>query len=305
MSEPAIRQDNVALAVSAIAFAVFTLSLGDALIKHISVSFTLWQIFVIRSALALPVVVAILVTQSRSISFMPRHPWWTALRSLMLSTMWLSYYVSLQHMNFSVAAAVYYTLPLFIALFSNLFLGDQVGRRGWLAIMIGFSGMLLMLRPQTDDFSPYVLLPLLSANLYALAMIITRSKCRLEEPLVLSIALNVSFIVTGLAATIVLWLWAPSDATVLAYPQLLGQWTVMGQNEWLAMALLAIAVIIGSVFTAYAYQSGPSSIVGTFDFTYLAFAVIWGMLFFGEFPDYISVMGMILIAIAGILTVWR
>lgn len=299
------NQDNIKLAVSAIVFAVFTLSLGDALIKHISVNFTLWQIFVLRSFLAIPVLIAIKTAHAQAFSLLPRQLGWTALRSLMLTIMWLAYYAALPHLSFSVAAAVYYTLPIFIVLFAGLFLGDRVGKKSWIAVTIGFCGMLMMLRPQADDFNPYALLPLASAVLYALAMIITRSKCRNEEPLALSFALNVSFIATGLVASLAIWLWNPSDGVVQTYPQLLGQWTVMGQGEWLAMALLAAAVIIGSVFSAYAYQSGPSSIVGTFDFAYLAFAVVWGMLFFGEFPDAIAIAGMVLIASAGIITVRR
>lgn len=306
MAEPAqAPQDNIKLAVSAIVLAVFSLSLGDALIKHISVSFTLWQIFVLRSLLAIPVLIAFKASRAKTFSFLPRRPGWAAVRSLMLTVMWLAYYAALPHLAFSAAAAVYYTLPIFIVLFAGLFLGDRVGRKSWIAVIIGFCGMLMMLRPQAGDFNPYALLPLASAILYALAMIITRSKCRDEEPLVLSFVLNVSFIITGLVASLAVWIWNPADGTVQTYPQLLGQWTVMGRGEWLAMALLAAAVIIGSVLSAYAYQSGPSSIVGTFDFTYLAFAVVWGMLFFGEFPDTLAIAGMVLIASAGIITVRR
>jgi drug/metabolite transporter (DMT)-like permease len=79
----------------------------------------------------------------------------------------------------------------------------------------------------------------------------------------------------------------------------------MGPNEWLAMGLLATAVIIGSVGAAIAYQVGPSSIVATFDFSYLAFAAVWGFLFFAEVPDAITVVGIIMIAGAGILAVRR
>ena len=223
----------------------------------------------------------------------------------MLTFMWVAYYTALPHVALSVAAAVYYTLPLFITLFAALFIGEKVGVQGWIAVLLGFCGVLLILKPQAEDFNPYALLPLISAILYAFAMIITRTKCKNESPLVLSFGLNVSFIGVGALAIFLIWLWGPSNAETGAYPFLLGRWISMGTQEWLAGGLLATAVIIGSVFAAIAYQSGPSSIVSTFDFAYLAFAALWGFLFFAEVPDAITVTGMVLIVAAGILAVRR
>ncbi len=297
--------DNIKLAVLAIVFAEFALSLGDALIKQISVDFTLWQIFVVRSVIAIPVLIAVIKTRHQSVSLKPHSVRWTALRSLMLTFMWVAYYSALLNLALSVAAAAFYTLPIFITLFAALFIGDKVGKAGWVAVFIGFCGVLLILRPQADDFNAYALLPLISAILYALAMIITRTKCKSENPLVLSFGLNVSFIGVGAVATFLIELWGPSSAQSEIYPFLLGHWISMGTNEWFAMCLLATAIIIGSVGAAIAYQAGPSSIVATFDFSYLAFAAVWGLLFFAEVPDGITVAGMILIVGAGMLAVRR
>ena len=297
--------DNLRLAISAIVFTVFALSLGDALIKQISADFPLWQIFVIRSMIAIPVLIAIIRARYQSVSFKPVNVGWTALRSVMLTFMWVAYYTALPHVALSVAAAVYYTLPLFITLFAALFIGERVGVQGWIAVFLGFCGVLLILKPQAEDFNVYALLPLISAVLYAFSMIITRTKCKNESPLVLSFGLNVSFISVGAIATFLIWLWGPSNAEIEIYHFLLGRWILMGTQEWLAMGLLATAIIIGSVFAAIAYQAGPSSIVSTFDFSYLAFAALWGLLFFAEIPDAITVAGMVLIVGAGMLTVRR
>jgi drug/metabolite transporter (DMT)-like permease len=79
----------------------------------------------------------------------------------------------------------------------------------------------------------------------------------------------------------------------------------MAADEWLTMTVLATAIIIGSVGAAIAYQAGPSSVVSTFDFSYLAFAAVWGLVFFAEVPDAITITGIIMIAAAGILAVRR
>ena len=142
----AIEGDHVGLAVGAIVFTVFALSLGDALIKRISTDFSLWQIFVLRSALAVPVLLLVIRTAGPGLALIPAAPGWTMLRSLMLTFMWVAYYAALPHV--ALSAAVYYTLPLFITLFAALFIGDRIGPRGWTAVVAGFCGVL---RPLHDD----------------------------------------------------------------------------------------------------------------------------------------------------------
>ncbi|GAB5471635.1 MAG: DMT family transporter [Rhodospirillales bacterium] len=293
--------DSPARAVGAILVAVFALSLGDALIKQMSTGFVLWQVFVIRSALAIPFLLSAIRLRSASTSFLPKVPVWTLLRSLMLVAMWLAYYAALPHLQLSVAAAAYYTLPLFITLFSPLLAGEKVRLIGWIAVLIGFVGVLLVLRPDESDFNYYALLPLLSAILYALAMIMTRTKCREEDPLVLSAILNFCFIVAGIVGTLIV-----SNTESQYYTLFLkADWTPMGLTEWIAMAILAISILFGSIGAAVAYQSGRPATVGTFDFAYVGFAVIWGFLFFAEVPDGMTLVGMAMIVAAGILSLRR
>ncbi len=71
------------------------------------------------------------------------------------------------------------------------------------------------------------------------------------------------------------------------------------------MAIMAAAVIAGSLFAAYAYQAAPSSTVAAFDFFYLAFAALWGLLFFAEVPGAVTATGILLVAAGGILAVRR
>jgi len=218
----------------------------------------------------------------------------------MLTFMWVAYYASLPHLQLSIAAAAYYTLPIFITLFSALFVGEKVGPVGWFAVLLGFGGVTLILKPAAGDFNLYALLPLISAMLYALAMILTRTKCRDEHPLILSAALNVTFIVVGLFATLSIGFVGSAEASSSF---LSAAWAPMASNEIVAIILLAIAILVGSIGAAIAYQVGPSSVVATFDFAYVGFAVICGFVFFNEVPDAIAVGGMALIVIAGVIAV--
>lgn len=295
--------DNVRLAVAVILATDLALSLGDAAIKLISADFVLWQIFVIRSIIAIPILIAVIRLRSHSASLAPRRLGWVALRSLMLTLMWVAYYSALPHLALGIAATTYYTLPIFITLFAALFIGDRIGSMGWGAVLLGFTGVLLILKPQADGINGYALLPLVSAILYALAMILTRTKCREEDPLVLSLSLNVSFVAIGFLATLPMVGGPTDEAQDTSF--LFGEWSIMGKTEWLTMALLAAAVIIGSVGAAIAYQVGPPATVATFDFAYVGFAGLWGVLFFAEVLDGVTIIGMVLIIAGGVLAVRR
>lgn len=297
------QTDSLLRAISAIVIAALALSLGDAVIKSISVSFPLWQLYVLRSTIALPVLLVFIRTREPETRIFPLSPGWVAARSLLLASMWLAYYAALPHLQLSVAAAAFYTLPLFITLFSSVFVGERVGTIGWLAICLGFVGVVVMLRPSAEGFNAYALLPMLAAILYALAMILTRTKCQKESPFVLSAALNATFILFGAVVSVGLLIADPSAAQVSANTFLLGGWVGIGAREVIALAVLAAAILIGSICTAVAYQSAASSTVSTFDYSYLAFSVVWGLVFFAEIPDALTILGIAMIAMAGITAV--
>lgn len=109
MSAP--PQDNLRLAIVTILFTVFILSLGDALIKQLSSELTLWQIFLVRSLVVVPALVRLVKLREPNTPLLPQRLGWTLVRSLMLTIMWLAYYIALPHVVLSVAAAMFYTLP--------------------------------------------------------------------------------------------------------------------------------------------------------------------------------------------------
>ncbi|MGI3169701.1 DMT family transporter [Pseudooceanicola sp. C21-150M6] len=295
-ASPTLRADRMSLAVTAIVVTVAALSLGDALVKLTSNAFGLWQIFLCRSAIVLPVLVGYLATRPGGLSLRRDGLGWIALRCLMLVAMWVLYYLSLPHLTLSVAAAGYYTLPIFITLFSALFLGERISGRGWLAVVAGFAGVLLVLRPEAGQINPFALLPLGSAMLYAGAMIVTRSKCREVEPVVLAASLNVGFVLTGAIGLLAVSAFAASDGTFLTMG-----WIWPEGTGWITLLVMALSILIGNVGNAIAYQNGRPSVIGSFDFAYVGFAVLWGMLFFGDIPDALTTLGIGTIVAAGVL----
>ncbi len=306
MSE-SLRQspDKLALGVIVIVATVFTMALGDALVKFVSADFTLWQIYVLRSLVAIPITATALILGRKRGTIRPRSIGWAILRSMLLMIMWIAFYAALQVQSLPVVGAAYYTGPLFITLLSAFIIGEPVGMRRWMAVLIGFLDVLVILRPGANSFSYVTLLPIVSALFYALAAVVTRTKCLEESPLVLSLGLNFSFLAVGIIGTAGIAVWNPTALQAAASPFLLGHWVAMGGREWGIIAVLAALIVAVSSGVAKAYQSGPPAIIATFDYAYLVFAAFWSFALFSDVPNTVTIVGMSLIAGAGILAVLR
>ncbi|HXP74810.1 MAG TPA: DMT family transporter [Stellaceae bacterium] len=297
------RPERVALGVATIVATTVAMSFGDAAVKYVSSNFSVWQLYVLRSVLAIPLTILLIKLGARPREILPLSVGWAALRSLLLMAMWIAFYAALSVLSLSTVAAAYYTAPLFITAFSALIAGEPVGPRRWLGILVGFGGVLVIVRPGSEAFSWPTLLPILSAMCYALAAIVTRIKCVDEKPLVLSLALNAAFLLTGAIASAAIARWAPSPRIVGINPFILGYWSALGAREWEIVAMLAVLIVAVSAGVARAYQSAPSAIIAAFDYSYLVFAALWSFAIFAEPPSAIEIAGMTLIAGAGWLVV--
>lgn len=296
---PNARPDRTALGIGLILISVFTMAFADAVVKLVSTELTIWQLFVTRSLVAIAILAVVMA--ARGVGLRPRAPAWTLLRSALLVLAWLAVYASLPVLSLSVAAVAVYTNPIMIALLSAVLIGEAVTGRRWVGVLLGFLGVFAILRPGSDAFSWFTLLPLLGAAFYASAVILTRSKCQDEAPLALGLALHGSFLMAGLIGTALLSIAGLSADTQAIYPFLLGDWAPMAGAEWGLMALLGALSAGYFVGVARAYQIAAPSVIATFDYAYLVAAALWSFVLFSEIPSVLTVGGMVVIAVAGIL----
>jgi len=306
MNEQDRQADRAWLGIVFIVGAVLAMSLQDALIKFASTGMSLWQIYVLRALLAFPPLLWFARGAGRGgvgMRVLPSR--WAWLRAGLLVAMYVAMYAAIPVLSLSLVAAAFYTGPLFITLLSAPVLGERVGGRGWAAILLGFAGVLVMLRPGGEAFSPLSLLPVLSGFFYALAVLITRARCRQESAAGLALALNAALLAAGCAASLLLALWRPGGEISRAAPFLFSAWARMGAAEWgLVLALAALTLLIGLGLAA-AYQAATPSLIAAFDYSYLVFAAFWGWTFFSDWPDAPTLVGMSMIAAAGMLAMGR
>ncbi|WP_248732482.1 DMT family transporter [Pseudomonas sp. MWU13-2517] len=280
---------------------VFLLSVSDALIKATSAETSMWQLYVIRSLLAIGMFAALLMYRRDTTQQWLLSPLWVGTRSLLLALMWVAFYSALPFISLTIAALAIYTTPLFIAVFSAITLNEHVTPRKWLAILVGFVGVVVTLGPSQGDFNLWTLLPILAAIFYALAAVVTKGKCANEAPMHLALALNIVLLLMGVVGSIVVAQTGPHLPGNEGLRFLIGGWSPMTISDWGVMVLLAVLMVLVSTGIARAYQIGETSVIGAFDYTYLIFAIAWGPLLFNEVLNGRTAAGLALILISGFI----
>lgn len=270
---------------------VFAMALTDAIIKLSSSQMTLWQIWILRSAIVVPIL--LVATKGR---VLPTGAGWIIARSAALVVQYLCLYAVLPLMDMALAGATFYTAPFFIVGLSALVLGNRITPAHWLAIAIGFAGLLLIVRPFAAAFTPLILMPIAAALFYAIAAILTRAKCADTPALILALGLNIACLAFGLAIGAVRGLIVTPEWVGFIF----GPWHNMAGGDWGMILVLSVLIIGIAIGLARAYQSPRPEVIATFDYCYMIFVVFWGYVFFGEVPDLWTIAGMALISAGGL-----
>lgn len=189
----------------------------------------------------------------------------------------------------SSASAILQATPLVVTLGAALFLGEQVGWRRWSAILTGFAGVLLIIRPGLDAFEPFSLFAVMGVIGLALRDLATRTVPRAITSLQLS---AYAFAIT-----------VPAGFGILAFTGDSVRMPTAGEGLLLAAAMLC-AVLAYSAIVA-AMRMGDVAVITPFRYSRLVFALIFGVAFFGESPDVATLTGSALIVASGIYTFWR
>lgn len=182
--------------------------------------------------------------------------------------------------------AIFISYPLIVAALSGPILGEKVGMYRWTAIGIGFLGVLVILQPSGGVFSPYALIAVVSAMMFALYTLLTRYAARQDSA-------ATSFFWTGVAGAIALsaigiWFWEP-----------------MAPHDWLWMLALSITGATGHYLLIRTYEIAEASAVQPFAYLQLVFVSGIGLFVFDEDLRINVVIGAALVIAAGVFTLWR
>lgn len=293
-----------------IILAALMISVQDVIFKLFSSELTLWQIFALRGVLALPLLLAVSwmrgAHQGVLRAAFSKGP---LIRAFFITTTFLAFYAAIPFLSLSTVGAANYMAPIFVTLLSAYVIKEAVGPVGWIGVLLGFAGVVVLLQPGTDAFSPWALLPIVGAVFYALAHITTRTQCQGVPLASLSLSQNTMMLLAGIVVSLLVIFINPQSETygamISAYPYIFGEWSAVKLTDWLVLLLLAGFAVTVGMLLAGAYQAAPPSTVATFEYSYLVFAAIWDVLFFDIVPTTASITGMIMIVVAGLLVLRR
>jgi drug/metabolite transporter (DMT)-like permease len=213
------------------------------------------------------------------------------------------YFSVLPMIPIAEAGAGLFTSPIFVLLFSVIFLKERIGWRRISAVVTGSCGVLLVLRPGGEGFSLYHLLPVLSGASYALGSIITFRYLSDESPL----AILMSFIVAiGLCGGIFatgLTMFPVSEELITQAPFLYKGWQAVDSQFWIWMGVIAAGACLALSMMTRAYQIAQTSYAAIYEYAYLISVGIFSWAFWGLIPGMLSIAGIGLIIFAGILIV--
>jgi drug/metabolite transporter (DMT)-like permease len=196
--------------------------------------------------------------------------------------------------------AVAFAAPLFVTTLSARVLGEPVDRRSWLAVLLGFVGVLVVLRPGAAAFEPAALLALLSALCYAISQTITRELGRTDSGA--SIAFSSTLVAVTVAAVAGL-VSGGGDRDAGLHPSLaflVRGWVLPSSGALARMVLCGLISAVGMYCFTQAYRVAPASTVAPFEYVMIGWSVLWGYVFWGDVPGPTTVIGVVTTVAAGV-----
>ncbi|MGH6720178.1 MAG: DMT family transporter [Alphaproteobacteria bacterium] len=274
----------------------------DVIIKHLSGGYPLHEMLFIRCITGLPCILAIALWRGDPAAF--RLYGAGLVRAALHFLSFSCYYLALAALPLAETSTLYYANPLFITALSVPFLHEAVGPRRWAAVLVGFAGVVVVLRPDVAAVNPAMLLALGAAFFYACSMLVTRRAGGRVPATGFALHSVVLLLVLSAIAGLVMGDGRfDQGGTILGY--LLRAWSLPPGLDLALLAATGPISAAGFVLLAEAYRTAPVSLVAPFEYSSLPVAVIAGYVVFGDLPAPATWIGLALIVGAGLYIVHR
>lgn len=283
MSETNTRHGIILMIVTTLIFAI-----QDGISRHLAGEYNVLMIVMIRYWFFGAFVIAIAAPKTGGLrkAAATKQPIVQITRGLLLSAEICVMVTAFTLLGLVESHAVFVCYPLLITALSGPILGEKVGIYRWAAITVGFIGVLIILQPSFAVFSPYALVALLAAVMFALYGLLTRFAARKDTAIT-------SFFWTGTVGAVFMtcvgiWSWEPMNA-----------------QDWFWMACLCVTGATGHWTLIRCYEVAEASSVQPFAYLSLPFAASIGIMIFGESIKWNAALGAVIVVAAGLFTLWR
>jgi drug/metabolite transporter (DMT)-like permease len=262
--------------------------INDALMKLLFSEISLFQALFLRSMITVPPVVVMAWFAKitiRNLSNYNKRLVLLRVGAEVCAT--IAFLIALKHMPLANVTAILQALPLAITMAAALFLSEPVGWRRWIAILIGFIGVLIIVRPGVNGF-----------NIYSLSAVAALILITVREVFTRKLTSRVPTIIVALATVI--------GIGVFSGIMMIGtEWHPVNASSWLLILGAGVAVLIGTFLSVMAMQTGEISFVSTFRYTAMLVAIGVGILIFDDWPDQLTLIGTVIIVATGVYSFYR
>lgn len=260
-------------------------ALADVTIKFMGLGLSPVQIIFTAGLFSLPLIVLRAISAEGNLSLRPKLPLWSIIRValILVNSIFVSY--TFTKLPLAQAYAIFFCMPLLITVLAVPLLGERLDLPRILAILLGFSGVLVALRPGHSVLQLAHLTAILGATLGALNSLILRNTGKRERP-------SIMLLYPAMAQVIVLgaimpWFWQPMDPFT-----------------WSLAALLGFLSVAGGILIISAYSSAHAIVVAPMQYSQIIWGALCGAFIFGEKMDALMVLGIGVIVAAGLFLLW-
>ncbi|MBP9692628.1 MAG: DMT family transporter [Alphaproteobacteria bacterium] len=272
--------------MAAMLLAVVLYSIADALVKWLAGTYHPVQIMFCRTFFTWLPLLAMLPQKTKRIGLKSRNKGYMALRATIMALSLPFYFYAFKCLPLADAYAVAYVAPLFMVVFSIPILGEKVEKHAWIAVCVGFSGVLIMMRPGSAVFSLGGLSAFIGGILWALALVMGRKLSKTESEFSLTF-----------------WFWIACFLLSALYVPFC--WQTPSLLDWGFFAASGIVGGVALLAITRAFTLAPASVVGPLDYFILVLGALIGYVVWGDIPDVFVILGASILVLSGLYLVFQ
>ena len=295
--------NNKLKAVGFLLTAVCVATLQDAIVKGLQGGYPTWEAVAFRGATATPIFLAWGWMKGVDLFALPANWKFVVLRAAILFTAYMAFALAIATLPLANAAAIYFTMPFFVALMSAHAIGERVPVFRWIAILIGFGGVLVSVRPSSDTFQPASFLALYAAFGYAIGQLLSRKVSQAADPMVIANMQSLFYFGGSTLLGLIVMatkIDASASPTFAAFTR---EFAWPSLQDFSLMMGMGLASCISSVFFVRAYQQAQASFVAPFEYSAFLWSILYGIVGFGDYPGRATLMGAAIVIAAGLIIV--
>ena len=271
------------MSINMLAFVV-----NDAFMKFLFIDISIYQAIFLRGVITIPMLALMAVYRNQITFSVNRSDWkyiWLRVAGEVGAAVF--FLSALAQIPLANVTAILQAVPLTVTMAAALFLRETVGWRRWLAIIIGFLGVTIIVRPGVDGFSVYSLYAIAAVFCVTLRDIATRKLSK-------DVPTSLVAMITGVAITLYGAIMLPSVV-----------WIPLTATHWFLLILAAIAIVFGYLFSVLAMRTGETSFIAPFRYTAMIWAIGLGIILFNDWPDNLTLLGTTIVIATGIYSFHR